>query len=150
METAPPAWLRSYKAQSAIIPNFASQVRHDVDHKPAIAPLPEHPSTRPAEPQNHEQWKRKSTGVDHFTFPSTISLTLHDGSTLEKCYSNSTPNSSPKKSSFPRYSQEQRGRAYSTPIQSSEVRSRPRGPLCRFFASIRNLLTAKTQNTFTH
>ncbi|KAI4204567.1 MAG: hypothetical protein LQ350_001117 [Teloschistes chrysophthalmus] len=41
-EPTPPAWLRSYKAQSAIIPNFASQVKPDAEsrQKPVVGGNP--------------------------------------------------------------------------------------------------------------
>ncbi|KAL8769552.1 MAG: hypothetical protein Q9209_004483 [Squamulea sp. 1 TL-2023] len=101
MASAPPAWLRSYKAHSAIIPNYASQVRTEIDNKP---PTNQFPEQNLSEKEINE--KTKHTDVDDtttpnpITFPSTISLTLHNVVSLDKSYSNSTPESSPKKASF--------------------------------------------------
>ncbi|KAL8678729.1 MAG: hypothetical protein Q9224_007090, partial [Gallowayella concinna] len=99
MATAPPAWLQSYKAQSAIIPNFASQVRSDIDENPA-AKTPPPDQTPPLKREDEEKktpTQPDANTADPFTFPSMISLTLHNVGSLDKSYSTSTRESSPQK-----------------------------------------------------
>ncbi|KAL8810636.1 MAG: hypothetical protein Q9200_002428, partial [Gallowayella weberi] len=57
MATAPPAWLQNYKAQSAIIPNFASEVRSEIDGKPAAKVAPDQipPKTEDEEETKYAQ-----------------------------------------------------------------------------------------------
>ncbi|KAL8636137.1 MAG: hypothetical protein Q9226_009288, partial [Calogaya cf. arnoldii] len=97
--TTPPAWLRSYKAQSAIIPNFASQVRTELDGKPATKAPPE-PLSSEKKTKKGDHSYEDTTATNQFTFPSTISLTLHNVVSLDKSYSNSTPDSYPKKATL--------------------------------------------------
>ncbi|KAL8869094.1 MAG: hypothetical protein Q9174_004525 [Haloplaca sp. 1 TL-2023] len=114
MDPTPPAWLRSYKAHHASIsPNYASQVRPQT---PAAFVRPQTPAAfvrqvpADASPANDEKTAtiedsqqsntEAAAASDSFAFQSTISLTLHNGLSLDKTYSNSTPNSSPQKASF--------------------------------------------------
>ncbi|KAL8697545.1 MAG: hypothetical protein Q9201_007075 [Fulgogasparrea decipioides] len=148
MDPTPPAWLRNYKAQSAIIPNFASQVRPETDDRA--------PTTTPRQETGYsDDNNRKSRNMDPepasadpFTFPSSISLTLHNGTSLDNSYSNSTPNSSPQKASFSQDVKEKSTQQRSIPALTaqSQQQQRRRGSLYRFLAGIRKSLTAKTQN----
>ena len=155
METTPPAWLRSYKAQSAIIPNFASQVRTELDGKSAKKASPQ---PLQSEKEDHEKAKYSDsdTAVTHqFTFPSTISLTLHNVVSLDKSYSNPTPESSPKsspqKASFePRLEQHPALRQTAPKVLGPPPRERRRGPICRFLAAIRRAFGSKTQHKLAH
>ncbi|KAI4249790.1 MAG: hypothetical protein L6R40_000579 [Gallowayella cf. fulva] len=152
MDPAPPAWLRSYKAQSAIIPNFASQVRSEID--------PQHPTTVPPErtlTEKEDQEKTKhaepeATAANPFTFPSMISLTLHNVGSLDKFYSNSTPHSSPHKTSFDPQLDQHPAFRKTKPASPRDLsaRDRRRGPLCRFLAAIRRVLVSKTQHKLAH
>ncbi|KAL8993013.1 MAG: hypothetical protein Q9169_006656 [Polycauliona sp. 2 TL-2023] len=154
----PPAWLRSYKAQSAHLPNFASQVRTELDNnKPLSKAAPPEPllSGKPTL-ENHAN--DETTTTNQFAFPSTISLTLHNVGTLDKSYSNSTPDSSPKKASFdPRMEQHPVFRQSKGPDQPFHTRShedepeqKRRGTICRLLASIRRAFVSKTQHKLSH
>ncbi|KAI4249933.1 MAG: hypothetical protein LQ352_005482 [Teloschistes flavicans] len=159
MEPTPPAWLRSYKAQSAIIPNFASQVKPDADsrQKPVVAGNP-FAQDKAAEQERTDT--ESAATANAFSFPSTISLTIHNGLSLDRTYSNSTPNSSPKQPSFSRDTNEQArpNRTSSDPtipdqkmVTPVEIPpSRRRGPICRFWAGLGARLKKKTQNTLVH
>ncbi|KAL8644762.1 MAG: hypothetical protein Q9210_007087 [Variospora velana] len=149
MDTSPPAWLRSYKAHSSIIPNYASQVRPDTEGDPTNKTAPES-SLRNVENEKSTHHK-DTTSADHnpFTFPSTISLTLHNAGSLDNSYTNSTSNSSPQKATFgQRYDEMPPGRPL--PRSTDLSTHRGRGPVCRFLAGIRGLLKSKTQNTLAH
>ncbi|KAL8978564.1 MAG: hypothetical protein Q9205_005877 [Flavoplaca limonia] len=136
VDPTPPAWLRSYKAQSAHIPNFASQVRTELDGKPA--------TKEPPNPKLSEEKETKgnnanddTTPANQFTFPSTISLTLHNVVSLDKSYSNSTPESSPKKETFhPRLEQHPALREKGPDFDDPPSQKR-RGSMCRLLAAIR-------------
>ncbi|KAL8804113.1 MAG: hypothetical protein Q9182_002746 [Xanthomendoza sp. 2 TL-2023] len=123
MATAPPAWLQNYKAQSAMIPNFASEVRSEIDGKSAAKALPDQiPSTKEDEEKYAES---DSTTTTPFTFPSMISLTLHNVGSLDKCYSNSTPQSSP---SFKPPLDEHPAYRHGGPIPKENLQDKRRGP----------------------
>ena len=149
MDPTPPAWLRSYKAQSAHIPNFASQVRTELDGKPA--------TKEPPNPKFSEEKETKgnnanddTTPANQFTFPSTISLTLHNVVSLDKSYSNSTPESSPKKETFhPRLEQHPALREKGLALDDAPSQKR-RGTMCRLLAAIRKVLASKTQHRLAH
>ncbi|KAL8626281.1 hypothetical protein Q9189_008033 [Teloschistes chrysophthalmus] len=180
-EPTPPAWLRSYKAQSAIIPNFASQVKPDAEsrQKPVVGgnPFGQFGQDKAAEQKQIET--ESAVTANAFSFPSTISLTIHNGLSLDRTYSNSTPNSSPKQPSFNRnvnektppdsspkqpsfnrdaYEKTRPNRTSSDPTIPDEKSATPvevptsrrRGPICRFWASIGARLKKKTQNRLTH
>lgn len=143
MDSTPPAWLRSYKAQSAIIPNFASQVRTELDGNPAT-------KARPESSLSEKEANDDFTASNRFTFPSTISLTLHSVVSLNQTYSNSTPESSPKKTSFdPRLEQHPALRQTGPDLQD-RPQERRRGPICRFWAAIRRAFASKTQPRLAH
>ncbi|KAL8750742.1 MAG: hypothetical protein Q9199_006873 [Rusavskia elegans] len=144
MDSTPPAWLRSYKAQSAIIPNFASQVRTELDGNPATKAPPE-PIQSEKETKGYHA-NDDTTATNRFTFPSTISLTLHSMVSLDRTYSNSTPDSSPKKASFnPRLEQHPALRQGGPDLHDRPQEKR-RGPICRFLAAIRRAFVSKTQH----
>lgn len=154
MDPSAPAWLRSYKAQSAIIPNFASQVRPETNGPPI-------PNNKGLEATSsigeRDEWPKhldteNAAAADAFAFPSTISLTLHNGSSLDKSYSDTTPTSSPPKLSFNQDTDENETTPeWANPLAiNPSQRRRPRGALCRFFNAVRMLLTSKTQNTLAH
>ncbi|KAI4100610.1 MAG: hypothetical protein L6R37_005368 [Teloschistes peruensis] len=158
-EPTPPAWLRSYKAQSSIIPNFASQVKPDAEsrQKPVVGGNP-FGQDKAAEQKQIET--ESAVPANAFSFPSTISLTIHNGLSLDRTYSNSTPNSSPKQPSFNRDANEKTrpdrtssdptipDQKIATPVEVPT--SRRRGPICRFLAIIGARLKKKTQNTLAH
>ncbi|KAL9581572.1 MAG: hypothetical protein Q9212_003825 [Teloschistes hypoglaucus] len=177
-EPTPPAWLRSYKAQSSIIPNFASQVKPDAEsrQKPVVGGNP-FGQDKAAEQKQIEI--ESAATANAFSFPSTISLTIHNGLSLDRTYSNSTPNSSPKQPSFNRNTNEKTppnsspkqplfnpdanektrpSRTSSDPTIPDQksaapvevATSRRRGPICRFWASIGAMLKKKTQNKLAH
>ncbi|KAL8735390.1 MAG: hypothetical protein Q9166_000935 [cf. Caloplaca sp. 2 TL-2023] len=151
METAPPAWLRSYKAHSAMIPNYACQVRTEVDSKPTTKAPPEKQlSSRENIAQLQNTDIDDNTVADPFTFPSTISLTLHNVVSLDKSYSNSTPDPSPKKPAFNRGLDEEAISAPTAPNLRDHPANRRRGPLCRFLAAVRRMLASKTQHKLVH
>ncbi len=150
MDPSPPAWLRSYKAHSSIIPNYASQVRPtengSTTTKAATQLSP--PSVQNVKPTEHD--KSEPADANPFAFPSTISLTLHNAGSLDKTYTDSTPNSSPRKANFQSNYHEKPTVERTVPIPPSLPHKRPRGPLCRLLVAIRSLLRAKTQNTLAH
>ncbi|KAL8969651.1 MAG: hypothetical protein Q9183_001901 [Haloplaca sp. 2 TL-2023] len=155
MDPSPPAWLRSYKAHHASIsPNYASQVRPQTPgafiKEAPIEPIPSKDEkkapTTVTDPQHTDPEPTAAAG-DAFAFQSTISLTLHNGMSLDKTYSNSTPNSSPQKASFhqdvidekpavPRMSE--RRRTGDEPVQKKR-----RGTVCRVLAEWRGMLRKK-------
>ncbi|KAI4172661.1 MAG: hypothetical protein LQ343_003401 [Gyalolechia ehrenbergii] len=150
MDPAPPAWLRSYKAHSSIIPNYASKVRAETDDSAtAQVPVKETPSNI-----ENEKASKHEDGADPvtnpFTFPSTISLTLHNAGSLDTSYTNLTSTPSPSKSTFGRRYEDNpiAGDDVSTP--AGKLSNQRRGPFCRFLAAIRVLLRSRTQNTLAY
>ncbi|KAL8935655.1 MAG: hypothetical protein Q9216_005319 [Gyalolechia sp. 2 TL-2023] len=150
MDPAPPAWLRSYKAHSSIIPNYASKVRPETDDSAAAhLPAKEAPSTTENEKTSkHEDLA--DTVTNPFTFPSTISLTLHNAGSLDTSYTNSTSTSSPSKPSFGRRYEENPIATDDVTSSTGKLSNQRRGPFCRFLAAIRVSLRSKTQNTLAH
>ncbi|KAI4179009.1 MAG: hypothetical protein L6R41_008086 [Letrouitia leprolyta] len=150
MDPAPPAWLRSYKAHSSIIPNYASKVKPETnDHsKP---PIPSEDTTFSTE---NEKTSKQESGADAvtnpFTFQSTISLTLHNAGSLNTSYTNSTSTPSPSKPIFSQRYEENPPFRDDVPNPTGKLSNRRRGPFCRFLAAIRVLLRSKTQNTLAH
>ncbi|KAL8851441.1 MAG: hypothetical protein Q9221_003620 [Calogaya cf. arnoldii] len=127
MESTPPAWLRSYKAQSAIIPNFASQVHTELDGNPTTKAPPGPLSSQNKTNKGNYSYE-DTTATNQFTFPSTISLTLHNVVSLDKSYSNLTPDSSPKKATFdPRLEQHPALRQKGPELHDRSLQKR-RGP----------------------
>ncbi|KAL8668868.1 MAG: hypothetical protein Q9168_006513 [Polycauliona sp. 1 TL-2023] len=156
MDPTPPAWLRSYKAQSAHLPNFASQVRTELDGKPTTKAPPE--PTTPEEETPKDHTADDTTATNQFAFRSTISLTLHNVGSLDKSYSNSTPDSSPKKPSFdPRLHQHpvlrQTGPPNRPAVRLTENDTHEkyrRGNTCGLFSAIRRAFMSKTQHKLAH
>ncbi|KAI4184853.1 MAG: hypothetical protein LQ348_004482 [Seirophora lacunosa] len=140
----------SYKAHSSIIPNYASQVRPDTDTSPITATAQE-PTSRNIEDEKTTDQEETKPAADHpITFPSTISLTLHDAGTLDTSYTHSTSTSSPQKPTFGRPYEDMPARGPPLPRSPDLSPHRRRGTLCRFLAGIRDLLRSKTQNTLSH
>ncbi|KAL9019263.1 MAG: hypothetical protein Q9185_003437 [Variospora sp. 1 TL-2023] len=149
MDTSPPAWLRSYKAHSSVIPNYASQVRSDTDGDPTNKTAPESSLRNVEHEKSTHHEDTTSTADNPFTFPSTISLTLHSAGSLDNSYTNSTSNSSPQKPTFgQRYDNMPSGRPLPRSVDLSTHRRR--GPVSRFLDGIRDMLKSKTQNTLVH
>ena len=140
---SPPAWLRSYKAQSSAIPNFASQVQTRVNQPPASHKISDDPKETP-----DRLISRTDTPapIDRIKFPSTLSLSLHNQVSLNDSYAHSTAASSPRKPIF------DQGARYNNPSTGGIAvqKSRRRGPICRFLAAIRAALGSRTQNTLVH
>lgn len=151
MDPSPPAWLRSYKAHSSMIPNYASHVRPSENDSATTKPAPE-PSLRTGQNERlTEHDNSESAEANPFAFPSTISLTLHTAGSLDKTYTNSTPEpSSPQKADFNSGCDEKPATERALPLSASPSKNHRRGPLCRFLAAIRALLKSKTQNKLPH
>ncbi|KAL9597012.1 MAG: hypothetical protein Q9219_005438 [cf. Caloplaca sp. 3 TL-2023] len=150
MDPTPPAWLRSYKAHSSIIPNYASQVRPDLNdsatprkHSNGLLTIKE--DEKAPKPEATE-----NAAANPFTFPSTISLTLHNVGSLDNTYSNSVSTSSPAKQSFSRHDTEKPVPGQSMYSLPTPMSNRRRGPICRWLAAIRASLKMKTQNKLVH
>ena len=155
MDPIPPAWLRSYKAHHASIsPNYASQVRPQtpgalVKEVPVEADTSKDEKTATVTDSQQTETE-PAAASDTFAFQSTISLTLHNGLSLDKTYPNSTPNSSPQKASFNHDINEkpavpEQRRPMPEPLQQDR-----KGTLCRLLASLKRSMRSKMQNTFAH
>lgn len=150
MDPSPPAWLRSYKAHSSIIPNYASQVRPDENGSAMSRTKQEHTPLSSENEKTPEYEHTGSAAATPFTFPSTISLTLHNAGSLDNSYTNSTSASSRQKPTFKRTYDEKSGLAQTTATSTGVSTNRRRTLLCRFLATMRGLLKGKTQGTLAH
>ncbi|KAL8940414.1 MAG: hypothetical protein Q9211_002279 [Gyalolechia sp. 1 TL-2023] len=150
MDPAPPAWLRSYKAHSSIIPNYASKVRPETDDS-ITAHVPANKSPSNAENEKASEYDdAMDQATNPFTFPSAISLTLHNAGSLDTSYTNSTSTPSPSKTSFGRRYEEDLMAGEKVPAPDGKLSNQRRGPFCRFLAAIRVVLRSKTQNTLAY
>ncbi|KAI4140814.1 MAG: hypothetical protein L6R39_005647 [Caloplaca ligustica] len=148
MDPAPPAWLRSYKAHSSIIPNYASQVRphSDGNAMTQAAQDTRQPNKEVEKPAKNEETNTTAT-ANPFTFPSTISLTLHNAGSLDNTYTNSTSTGSPQKPTFDEHHDVKSATGRTGPTSFDAPIKRRRGTICRFLAGIRGLLKSKMQTS---
>lgn len=147
MDPAPPAWLRSYKAHSSIIPNYASKVRPEADQRPKD----DRATTFNTENEKTSKQEDDAEAVTNpFTFQSTISLTLHNAGSLDTSYTHSASTPSPSKPTFSQRYGENPPFQDDASTPTGKLSNRRRGPFCRFLAAVRVLLRSKTQNTLVH